>query len=202
VTIGPTLEDMQRAGFLIGGEPLVALDLVNTMVAVPQPTDGLAAPGREAIWWDLQSARLPDGPVPDPAATRRLRAAVRDLLDRHLEGRPAQSISVEDVNAAAGAVPSSVRLVLDEQGLYHAETRWHIEHGGNPKLAAIARETIVLLSDPARLALLRQCANISCSMLFLAQNRRRQWCASNVCGNRARVARHYERTHAPDRRHP
>ena len=32
-------------------------------------------------------------------------------------------------------------------------------------------------------------------MLFLAETTRRQWCASNVCGNRVRVARHYQRTH-------
>ncbi|SDP87791.1 CGNR zinc finger domain-containing protein [Lentzea jiangxiensis] len=33
-------------------------------------------------------------------------------------------------------------------------------------------------------------------MLFLAENKRRVWCAANVCGNRARVARHYSRTKA------
>ncbi|MFD7221182.1 CGNR zinc finger domain-containing protein [Streptomyces sp. NPDC056730] len=27
-------------------------------------------------------------------------------------------------------------------------------------------------------------------------HKRRKWCTSNICGNRARVARHYERTHA------
>ena len=30
------------------------------------------------------------------------------------------------------------------------------------------------------------------------ERRSRQWCASNVCGNRVRVARHYERTHGGD----
>jgi predicted RNA-binding Zn ribbon-like protein len=30
-------------------------------------------------------------------------------------------------------------------------------------------------------------------MLFLAETKRRVWCASNVCGNRVRVARHQEK---------
>ncbi|WP_139810547.1 CGNR zinc finger domain-containing protein, partial [Mycobacterium avium] len=38
-----------------------------------------------------------------------------------------------------------------------------------------------------------RCANPDCSMLFLATNPRRSWCTANICGNRARVARHYHR---------
>jgi predicted RNA-binding Zn ribbon-like protein len=44
--------------------------------------------------------------------------------------------------------------------------------------------------------MLRRCANPTCSMLFVAPNARRIWCTANICGNRTRVARHYERTHA------
>jgi predicted RNA-binding Zn ribbon-like protein len=75
----------------------------------------------------------------------------------------------------------------------HIATRWHPEHGGNPNLAAIAREGIALLADPRRSSQLRRCANPTCSMVFIAENSRRMWCAPNVCGNRARVARHYQR---------
>jgi predicted RNA-binding Zn ribbon-like protein len=96
------------------------------------------------------------------------------------------------VNAAVAAAPTSARLT--ESG--DVETRWHTEYGGNAALAAIAREAIDLLSSPDRLARLRRCANPTCSMLFLAENKRRQWCTANICGNRTRVARHYERTHA------
>jgi predicted RNA-binding Zn ribbon-like protein len=186
---------MQRAGFLVGGEPLVALDLADTLMTVTDPpTDLLADPARAAAWWALQATRLPDGPTPDPVATRRLRAAIRDTLDAHLEGRAPQVTSVEDLNAAAAAVPTSPRLLTGGGGA----TRWHTEYGGNAALAAIAGETIRLLTDADRLPRLRRCANPACSMLFLAERRSRQWCASNVCGNRVRVARHYERTHGGD----
>lgn len=185
-----SLADVQRIGLPMGGEPLAALDLVDTLMTATDPeVDLLADPQRAALWWAVELSRLPESAQPDLAATRRLRAALRDLLDAHLEGREPKGTSVEDVNAAAAAVPTSLRLVGSA-----AETRWHPEHGGNVALAAIAREAIELLASPERLGRLRRCANPTCSMLFLAETSRRQWCASNVCGNRMRVARHYRRT--------
>jgi predicted RNA-binding Zn ribbon-like protein len=190
------LENMQRAGFTLGGEPLVALDLVNTVkLTVEPPVDLFDSPERVAAWWALEADRLPTGPTPDLAATRRLRAAIRDLFDAQLEGRAPDPTSVDDVNAAVAAAPTSLRLIGPGAGDASVETRWHTEHGGNAAIAAIAREAIDLLASPERLARLRRCANPTCSMLFLAENKRRQWCTANVCGNRTRVARHYERTH-------
>jgi predicted RNA-binding Zn ribbon-like protein len=196
VSVDATLGELQRHGFPMGGEPLVALDFADTLMTATDPeTDLLAAPAQAAAWWRVELARLPESAVPDPAAARRLRTAVRDLLDAHLERRAPRPTSIEDVNAAAAAVPTSVRLTADI-GDWHAETRWHAEFGGNAALAAIARETIELLSSPDRLGRLRRCANPTCSMLFLAETTRRQWCTANVCGNRMRVARHYQRTRA------
>jgi predicted RNA-binding Zn ribbon-like protein len=180
----------------MGGEAVV-LDFVDTLMTATDPeTDLLAPPDQAAAWWRIELARLPESPMPDPAAARRLRTAVRDLLDAHLEHREPRPTSVEDVNAAAAAVPTSVRLARDAHGHLSAETRWHGEFGGNVALAAIAREAIDLLATPDRLGRLRRCANPTCSMVFLAETARRQWCTSNVCGNRMRVARHYQRTRA------
>jgi predicted RNA-binding Zn ribbon-like protein len=199
------LQAAQRAGFPMGGEPLVALDLADTlMTAVDPGQDLLASAERRGAWWHLQAARLPaSAEQPEPAAVRRLRAAVRDLLDAHLEGRAPRPTSVEDVNAAAASVPTSPRLTYPgvDGAAPEAGTRWHAEHGGNVALAYIAREAIGLLGAPEELARLRRCANPACSMLFLAETRRRQWCASNVCGNRVRVARHQERVRSARNEH-
>jgi predicted RNA-binding Zn ribbon-like protein len=193
VSISPSLADVQRAGFPIGGEAIAAIDLVDTaLVAVDPPVDLLVDAARATAWWRLQAGRLPEGPVPAPAAVRRLRAAIRDVLDAHLERRAPRATSVEDINAAAAAVPTSARLVAHRAGA-RRETRWHTELGGSAKLAALATEVIDLMTSPERLDRLRRCANPNCSMLFLAENRRRQWCTPNICGNRARVARHYQR---------
>ncbi|MFF3562398.1 CGNR zinc finger domain-containing protein [Streptomyces sp. NPDC002574] len=196
MSIQVSVEEVQAAGFPMGGEPLVALDLADTLMMVAEPpVDLIEAPSAATAWWDVQSRRLPPGPAPTPVATRRLRAAIREVLDAHLEDRPADAAAVDDVNAAASSVPASPRLVVTGDGP-RAVTRWHTEHGGNAALAAIAGEAVALLGSPDRLRLLRRCANPECSMLFLAENPRRKWCTSNICGNRARVARHYARTHA------
>lgn len=187
---------MQRIGFPVGGEPLVALDLADTLMTAADPAeDLLAAAGRSRAWWEFQSRRLPGAAAPELAAVRRLRAAVRDVLDAHLQGRAPSPTSVEDLNATAASVPSSPRLSYTGAAA-NTETRWHTEYGGNAALAYIAREVIDLFAAPERLARLRRCANPECSMLFLAETARRQWCASNVCGNRVRVARHHQKARA------
>lgn len=193
MNIGISLSEVQAAGFPMGAEPLVALDLADTLMTATDPvTDLIADPERARSWWQLQSPRLPESPMPELGALRRLRAAARELFESRVEGRLPDPVAVEDINATAASVPSSPRLSRDVTG---RETRWHTEHGGNAALAAIAAQTIELFADEAAVTTLRRCANPECSMLFLATNRRRTWCTANICGNRARVARHYERTH-------
>ncbi|MDG4824489.1 CGNR zinc finger domain-containing protein [Asanoa sp. WMMD1127] len=192
-----SLADVQRAGFPMGGEPLIALDLVDTkMLVTDPPQDLIPDEATASAWWRVQSPRLPAGPPPDLADTRRLRTAIRDLFDAHLAGRTPAADSLAAVNTAAAAVPTSLGLIAAGDG-YREETRWHTEHGGNAALAATARGAIELLADETRLTRLRRCASPTCSMLFLAETTRRQWCTPNICGNRARVARHYRRAHQP-----
>ena len=191
MTMSPSVDELLAAGFAMGGERLVAIDLVDTlMLAVDPPVDLLESPEQQAAWWGLQAPRLPAGPVPEETAVRRLRAAIRDVLDSQLEQRGPARSSIDDINAASAAAPSSLRLLPEGE----VETRWHTEYGGNAALAAIAREVIELMGDAERLSTLRRCANPNCSMLFLAERSRRQWCIGSVCGNRTRVARHYEKT--------
>lgn len=191
-----TLSEFQAAGFPMGAEPLVALDLVDTQALCLDPVqDLLADEAAHTAWWALQADRLPGTTPPAMSATRRLRAVLRELFDAHLTQRTPDPELIADLNAVAAAVPTSPRLDGWGAGA-RAEVRWHDDYNGHPALAAIAGEAIRLLADQKRLDMVRACANQTCSMLFLAENKRRVWCAANVCGNRARVARHYERTRA------
>jgi predicted RNA-binding Zn ribbon-like protein len=191
MTIRPSLSEMQREGFPIGGEPSVALDLVDTVAnAHTTPTDLLA--GNTSAWWDLQSGRLPAAETPAAAATTRLRDILREVFEASIDDRLTAGGAVDELNRFADSVVSSPQLEVSD-GALGVATRWHITRDGNPRLAAIAHDAIELLADPARRPQLKRCANPTCSMIFLADNPRRVWCASNVCGNRARVARHQER---------
>jgi predicted RNA-binding Zn ribbon-like protein len=184
-----------RRRFTVIGEPIVAVDLINTVAPPGSPAaeDLLPADRQAEAWWRIQRARVPDGDLPDIRDVRRLRSALRQTIEALVDGAPVPRAAVEDLNFFMQSAPTSTRLVLTGTGLGR-RTVWHPEHGGNPRLAFIAAQAAEFLSDPAQVSRLRRCANPVCSMIFIAVNPRRSWCAPGVCGNRARVARHYRRT--------
>lgn len=73
-------------------------------------------------------------------------------------------------------------------------------------VAALARDAVDFLSGPER-EQLRACHAPRCVRYFIKSHGRQEWCRPS-CGNRARVARHYERTRGaatgegPPRREP
>jgi predicted RNA-binding Zn ribbon-like protein len=202
----PNVDDSDVAASTAGrgrsaviGEPIVAVDLINTVAAPGSPArhDLLAADRGVAAWWRIESARVPGGDLPDIRALRRLRSALRDLIEALLDGRPVPQEAVSDLNQFMRSAPASRRLRLTGTES-RIQTHWHGEYGGNPRLAFIATQAAEFLSDPAQVRRLRRCANPDCSMIFVAVNPRRSWCTPSVCGNRVRVARHHRRAGGPD----
>jgi predicted RNA-binding Zn ribbon-like protein len=183
-----------RGRFVVVGEPIVAMDLINTVALPGSPVaDDLLSAGRGAeAWWRIEGARVPDGDLPDVRALRGLRSALRDMIEALVDGRQPPQAAVSELNFFMQSAPTSTRLQLTGMGL-HAERRWHGEHGGNPRLAFIATQAAEFLCDPSQVRRLRRCANPACLMIFIAVNSRRSWCAPGICGNRARVARHHRR---------
>jgi predicted RNA-binding Zn ribbon-like protein len=182
-----------RGRLTLIGEPIVAVDLVNTGAAPGSPArDDLLASKRGAqAWWQIEQARLPPAGQPDLRALRRLRAALREVLEALLDDRPVPAAAVSELNFFTQLSPTSIRLTLATDGL-RAQTHWHSEFAGHERLAFIARQAARFLSEPGQVRRLRRCANPACSMIFIASNPRRSWCAE-VCGNRVRVARHHRR---------
>jgi predicted RNA-binding Zn ribbon-like protein len=192
----PSLEAAQAAGFPLGGEPL-AVDLADTVVTtLDAPADLLADSGASQRFWALQGPRLPDGwESPSLSATRELRDAIRQLLDAaHAKAR-LDPRSLDVVNRASAGASTTPEAVQGTAGLTRGD-RWHAAESAALPLAAAARSAIDILTDTANVERLRRCANPGCSMLFFNGDARRQWCTPNICGNRARVARHYHR-HRP-----
>jgi len=180
--------------FAVIGEPIVAVDLINT-VARPGSlaADDLLTADRDAqAWWRIEGTRVPSGDLPDIRALHRLRTALRAMIEALADGRPVPPEAVADLNFFMQSAPVSTRLLRTDTGL-RTQTQWHREYGGNPRLAFIATQAAEFLSDPSKVNRLRRCANPGCSMIFIAVNPRRSWCAPGVCGNRVRVARHYSR---------
>ncbi|MGB8861276.1 MAG: ABATE domain-containing protein [Ilumatobacteraceae bacterium] len=184
----------QAAGFPVGGEPL-AIDLADTLITSSQPpADLLAGEGRLAAFWELQHPRLPPGSsVPSLAATLALRDAVRSTLDAIVQDTPIDPLAIERINVASAGAVSWPLLTTSPRMELGTDDGWRAGEGAALSLAAVARSLIEVVTGPA-VGRLRRCANPSCSMLFIADDARRKWCTTNICGNRARVARHYQRS--------
>jgi len=191
----PDASAAQAAGFFVGGEPL-AVDLADTLVTVTDPpTDLLSDDEANRRFWEMEAPGLPpEWSAPTLTATRRLRDAIRSLLDSALLGVPEAEPALDAVNKASAKSPTFIAAKLDGPNLV-AVQKWTGKAAGDIALAAAARSAIEILADPQTLRLLRRCANPNCSMLFVHGDSRRQWCTANICGNRTRVARHYHRHH-------
>ena len=125
----------------------LALDFANTVIARPGGAfDGLATEAQLARWLELESDRL--GPAPGAAARlgdfRRLRDALRRLLDAAVDGSGLSAADVLVVNEASAAAPRVVQL---RDGAV-VESRL-----GSPEdaiLGAIAASAVELLGGPDR----------------------------------------------------
>jgi predicted RNA-binding Zn ribbon-like protein len=178
------------------GEPL-ALDLVNTRPAGGDGrTDLLDTPERLTAWLALEGDRL-HGEAGDSAPAESDLApvhAVRDhveaVLDALLRGAEPPEAALHALTDAQCAAPAVRELAWDGSAVTATVRR------SGPlgvRLAArLAEAAADLLTDPA-ISRLKRCEADDCVMLFLPAHPRRRWCSAGRCGNRARVARYYQR---------
>ena len=182
--------------FPLLGEPL-ALDLVNTCVRRDHAdVDLLDSPAALAAWLHAESARVAwSGPVhrADLRAVQELRTAVAALLDARREGTRPPAAALRKLNTALVAPPATTRLAWAAAGPKRVQPTAATRRG--VLLHALATDTVTVLTGSSATRL-RVCAHPDCVLQFVALNPRRHWCSAAVCGNRARVARHYQRQQA------
>ncbi|WP_406044657.1 CGNR zinc finger domain-containing protein [Micromonospora sp. NBC_00898] len=165
-----------------------------------------------AAWLHAQAPLLPEyagdvGPLADTAdePTRldvvAVRRALRTLFAEAVRpGPPSRADSsallstpeaVDRLNRAAAALP--VRPVLRWPDGAGPSISWQGE-AADARLrltAGLARAAIEFLASAAR-EQLRACPAPRCVRYFVKDHPRQEWCKPS-CGNRARVARHYQR---------
>ncbi|NYI03530.1 CGNR zinc finger domain-containing protein [Allostreptomyces psammosilenae] len=181
------------------GEPL-ALDLVNTRPAGPGGrTDLIDTPGRLAAWLALEAERLPAefrGVAPGPEdlpPLHRVREHVEAVVRALLGGAAPPAAALHGLSEAQRAAPATREVGWDGAAVT-AEPR-RVGPLGVRLAALLAEAAVDLLTAPA-VGRIRECEADGCVMLFLPSHPRRRWCSPSRCGNRARVARYYQR-HRP-----
>ncbi|OCC10893.1 CGNR zinc finger [Streptomyces sp. PTY087I2] len=124
------------------------------------------------------------------------------------EGRGGGRVGVpgEDGDDPRMGVEEALRLLNEAAALEPVAPQLRWPAGENPTsgllsaeddpgvrlVAALARDAVDFLSGPQR-EQLRACHAPRCVRYFIKSHGRQEWCKPS-CGNRARVARHYERT--------
>lgn len=122
---------------------------------------------------------------------KRLRGAMREVLDATVEQRLPSEAALADLNRSLRTqyvqelVPAANGVSLDHR------------HDGDPIEGALSRlaEAVAREVTAEQVDRLRICANDQCRWVFKDESAggRRKWCSMAVCGNRAKVARHRQR---------
>jgi predicted RNA-binding Zn ribbon-like protein len=188
----------ERARFRLLDEPM-ALELANTVPG--RHASGvydLLGNQNDAVAW-LVAEGFPPPSDPDLAFAElvTLRDAVRDTAEALIARRRPSARSLETINEVAARRPATPFVRYRKGRLEVAENR-----SGTPlddALGRIARDAVNLFGGP-RASHIKRCEGPGCQVLFAAANPRRRWCSPQLCGNRVRVARHYERSRAGKRR--
>ncbi len=183
------------------GGPSLPVAFANTVRCdACRSDDALATPRRYRAWARRVGGELPERiPADDLAALRRLRSAVTALLRSAIE-RSAPPRSALDRLRAAG------RATVPRPVLAWSGAGWVVREAvpdvpSRRRVGEMLQEaTTSLLTGPHR-EQLRACEGKGCAHFLLARTRGQRWCSATGCGNRARVARHYERAkrRRPDR---
>jgi predicted RNA-binding Zn ribbon-like protein len=159
--------------------------------------DALTTTGRLGLWARRCGIETP-GPLGDGdlLRARELRDALRRITAAAVgDERPAAvaaGLTVEDALATLNDITGSCAPELRRGDGHGFHRGWRFGAGGfERELAAIALEAADLLSEGPEIRL-GACYGPGCVLYFHRSHPRRGWCSA-VCGNRARVARHYRR---------
>lgn len=100
--------------------------------------------------------------------------------------------ALDRLNSAAAGEPVAPQLVWHRGEAPSVRLLSTEDDPGVRIVAALARAAVDFLAGPQR-ELLRACTAPRCVRYFVKGHGRQEWCKP-ACGNRARVARHYQRT--------
>ncbi|MBG06432.1 MAG: hypothetical protein CMM59_20415 [Rhodospirillaceae bacterium] len=172
---------------IVGGR--TCLDFVNTadwLESGELHTDKFRKDADVVAWCRAVGLASIDPPRDALNTIRRFRAVLRRLFMHVItESKPME----EDLACLNDALESMDGMALQGNGS---------EFGFTPSTTleqAVAVSAAALLARAEDRARLKICPGEACGWLFLdeSRNRRRTWCSMEVCGNRAKARRHYQR---------
>jgi predicted RNA-binding Zn ribbon-like protein len=193
-----------RQPFLfVGNHP--CLDFINTqMIVQGNPTDLLGG-CEDLVTWLVQ-ARVVDKVQAAVVMTQwghkdqeqlfeqgiRFRGTLREMVKRIVARKSIPHSAVKFINQVLSRCPGYPQLVYKNWGYTRQFQSQAAQKDGI--LAPLAEAASDLLCS-GKLSLVKKCGNPSCILYFYdtTKNHARNWCSMQLCGNRIKVAAHYQR---------
>jgi len=194
---------MDSPFFFIGD--LLAIDFVNTeIVRDGERVDLLTTPADVFAWLagagvakDTELASLRRSLSPKEldrflVDVKAFRAEMRKAVDAIARGAKVPPAALHEINRYLNIGAGELRVRATDSRYELVEKRRF--ESTDALLAPIARSMADLLCAGDH-SLVRQCEGARCILYFLdiSKAHRRRWCSMSACGNRAKVAAHYER---------
>ena len=198
-------KDSLEQQFLFIGNHL-CLDFINTeLVMGGQPVD-LLVNFKSLVAWLLQSGTLDELQAADilldskssrPAEitfqkAMKLRASLREMAERLVKGKSVPQGTVNAINESLARHTGHAELKRARGGF---EKHFEADFLEPVQLLWPVAESAADLLCYADLTLVKKCENPACVLFFYdtTKNHSRRWCSMSACGNRMKVAAHYQR---------
>lgn len=187
----------------VGNHP--CLDFINTQMIVNGESTDVLESFEDFISWLVQANLLTIAEADAAGAelnqkestsllqqAKILRTTLRELAARIVARKPIPRSAINLINQILSQRPGYPQLVRRKGGF---EQRFHSAAAPVHNLLVPLAEVAGDLLCRADFALIKKCGNPACILYFYdtTKNHTRNWCSMQTCGNRIKVAAHYQR---------
>lgn len=198
--------------FFLGNN--ASLDFINTEIIRWDPVVELLSDFSDLVMW-LLKAGLIDKDEADKAVrkwsgtpegenalkqAREFRSYLRDeIVEKLIQKKSIHQESIDKMNQFLSRQSGHFQLTKTRDGF---KTKFQSEYSEPIQLLGPVAESACDLISNSDSSLISKCENQTCMLYFYdtSKNHSRRWCSMNLCGNRMKVAAHYNR-HLKEKRH-
>lgn len=195
----------------VGNHP--CLDFINTQMIVRGNRTDLLTGFQDLMAWFIQ-AKIVDTAQGSEAMMHLSGARQKRFFDEAIAFRKTLRDMAEHIVARKsipGSTVAAINWVLSQCPGYpqltcangRFERRFHPDVGQASRMLASVAEAASDLLCSGNLSLVKKCRNHACILYFYdtTKNHARNWCSMQLCGNRMKVAAHYQRKRKSKQKH-
>jgi predicted RNA-binding Zn ribbon-like protein len=181
--------DLINTEMVVGGQPVDRLSSFGDLVAWLVQSQTLGGKQAEEFLRNWKSSREVESTFQDAV---KLRASLREMAERLVKGKTVTPSTVATINQWLAHQTGHAELKRTQDGF---EKRFQADFRKPAQLLWPVAESACDLLCYADLTLVKKCENAACVLFFYdtTKNHSRRWCSMSACGNRMKVAVHYQR---------